>query len=168
MASSKDVKIKLYWYDIKLLSPRYANDVNRLEQSRSQRILWLLEELQLPYDIEIFHRDNVTMLADPELKKAHPLGKSPVISISYPGSSEPLVIAESGFIIEYLLDHFSQGKSLLPKRYENEGEDKCGSETEEWLRYRYFLHYAEGSLMTLLMQGLFTISKFILGDFRME
>lgn len=141
MASSKDVKIKLYW----------------LEQSRSQRILWLLEELQLPYDIEIFHRDNVTMLADPELKKAHPLGKSPVISISYPGSSEPLVIAESGFIIEYLLDHFSQGKSLLPKRYENEGEDKCGSETEEWLRYRYFLHYAEGSLMTLLMQGLFTI-----------
>ncbi|POS85688.1 hypothetical protein EPUL_001760 [Erysiphe pulchra] len=140
MASNEDIKIKLYW----------------LEQSRSQRILWLLEELKLPYELEIFHRDKVTMLAGPELKKVHPLGKSPVISITHPGSSEPLVIAESGFIIEYLLDHFARGNSLLPNRYSNEREDKVGGETEEWLRYRYFLHYAEGSLMTLLMQALFT------------
>ncbi|KAI6246221.1 Glutathione S-transferase 1 [Erysiphe necator] len=141
MSLTEGVKIKLYW----------------LEQSRSQRILWLLEELQIPYELEVFHRDKVTMLAGPELKKIHALGKSPVISITHPGSTEPLVIAESGFITEYLLDHFSLGKSLLPNRYSNGEEGKIGGETEEWIRHRYFLHYAEGSLMTLLLLGLFTM-----------
>ncbi|KAI1003813.1 hypothetical protein K3495_g4396 [Podosphaera aphanis] len=135
--SSETIKVKLYW----------------LEQSRSQRILWLLEELKLPYEIEIFHRNPETKLAGPELKEIHPLGKSPVVTVTFPGSSQPLTIAESGFIVEYLLDHFSEGTTLVPKRYKDGYEGKVGGECEEWMRYRYFLHYAEGSLMTLMMVG---------------
>jgi glutathione S-transferase len=123
---------------------RTAIDNHRLEQSRSQRVLWLLEELKVPYELEIFHRDKKTHFAPPELKKVHALGKSPVISVTVPGSSEPVVIAESAFIIEYLLDHFSNGSTLLPKRWKEGKENKVGGETEEWLRFRYFMHYAEG------------------------
>lgn len=137
MASTEGVQIKLYW----------------LEQSRSQRILWLLEELKLPYELEIFHRNTKTKLAEPGLKKIHALGKSPVISILSPHSSEPVVIAESGFIVEYLRDHFSDGTFLLPKRYLDERQGNLAGETEEWMRFRYFMHYAEGSLMTLMMVG---------------
>ncbi|SZF01510.1 unnamed protein product [Blumeria hordei] len=141
MASAESVEIKLFW----------------LEQSRSQRILWLLEELKLPYELEIFHRDKITRLAGPELKKVHALGKSPVISIKSSTSEQPLIIAESGFIVEYLLDHFSGNTKLSPVRYREGQEGKLGCETEEWIRYRYFLHYAEGSLMTLMMLGVVTL-----------
>lgn len=113
-------------------------DCIRLNQSRSQRILWLLEELKVPYELEIFHRNKETKFAPPELKKVHPLGKSPVISIEVPGS-QPVVIAESAFVVEYLLDHFSNGSTLLPKRYKEGQEGKIGGETEEWLRFRYFM-----------------------------
>lgn len=133
--------IKLYW----------------LEQSRSQRILWLLEELKLPYEIEIHHRDPVTHFAPPELKKVHPLGKSPIITVTSPGSTEPVVLAESAFIVEYLLDHFSNGSTLLPKRYKEGQEGKVGCEAQEWLRFRYFLHYAEGSLMSFMLVALIAI-----------
>ncbi|TVY23637.1 Glutathione S-transferase, partial [Lachnellula hyalina] len=135
-ASTEQPKFKLYW----------------LEQSRSQRILWLLEELNLPYELQIFKRDPTTHLAPPELKEIHPLGKSPVLSIT-PPNSPPIVIAESALIIEYLLDHFAVGSksTLLPKRYEEGREGQVGGETQEWLRFRYFMHYAEGSLMIILM-----------------
>jgi len=133
--SSTEAKVTLYW----------------LEQSRSQRILWLLEELKVPYELKVFHRDPKTHFAPPELKEVHALGKSPVISVQGPGLDKPVVIAESGFITEYLLDHFSNGSTLLPKRYREGQEGAAGGETEEWLRYRYFLHYAEGSLMSFMM-----------------
>ena len=122
----------------------------RLEQSRSQRILWLLEELKIPYELEIFHRQ-ADKHAPPELKKIHALGKSPVITVTPADSTESVTIAESAFIIEYLLDHFANGSTLLPKRYREGKEGQVGGETEEWLRFRYFLHYAEGSFMTLLL-----------------
>jgi glutathione S-transferase len=138
--------------------------ISRLEQSRSQRILWLLEELKVPYELEIFHRNKETHLAPPELKKIHGLGKSPVLAITAPGSSEPLIIAESAFIIEYLLDHFSNGSSLLPKRYKEGQEGKLGGETQEWLRFRYFMHYAEGSLMTFMLLSLITMRMLPGGD----
>jgi glutathione S-transferase len=131
----------------------------RLEQSRAQRILWLLEELKLPYDLEIFHRNKETHLAPPELKKIHGLGKSPIISITAPGSSEPVVIAESAVITEYLLDHFSNGSTLLPKRYKEGQEGKVGGETEGWSRFRYYMHYAEGSLMPLMVVTMVTYRK---------
>lgn len=70
------------------------------------------------------------------------------------GSTESVTIAESAFIIEYLLDHFANGSTLLPKRYREGKEGQVGGETEEWLRFRYFLHYAEGSLMSLLLISL--------------
>jgi len=142
MATTEQPTVTLYW----------------LEQSRSQRILWLLEELKVPYKLEIFHRDKKTHLATPELKKVHALGKSPVISVTPPGSTKSVTIAESAFIIEYLLDHFSNGSTLLPKRYKEGQDGKVGGETEEWLRFRYFMHYAEGSLMTLLIMSIVAIS----------
>jgi len=92
--------------------------------------------------------------APPELKEIHALGKSPVISVKHPDSSEPVVVAESGFIIEYLLDHFGQESSLLPKRYKEGKEGQVGSETEQWMRFRYFLHYGEGSLMPIMTVAL--------------
>jgi glutathione S-transferase len=117
---------------------------HRLEQSRSQRILWLLEELKVHYELEVFHRHKVTHFAPPELKKVHALGKSPVISVTASGSTDPVVIAESAFVVEYLLDHFSNGSTLLPKRWKEGQDGNLGGETEEWLRFRYFMHYAEG------------------------
>ncbi|KAI9932304.1 hypothetical protein ASPWEDRAFT_39814 [Aspergillus wentii DTO 134E9] len=134
--ANKGAKITLYW----------------LEQSRSHRILWLLEELNLTYELKTFKR-GADKLAPPELKEIHPLGKSPVISIDIPGSSKPMVLAESGLITEYLCDHFG-GERLVPKRYVDGKEGQLAGETEEWMRYRYFMHYAEGSLMPLLVMQL--------------
>lgn len=91
------------------------------------------------------------MLAPPELKKVHPLGKSPVVGITAPGRTDPLILAESGFITEYLTEHFAP--HLAPKRYED-GKEGPGLETEEWIRYHFFLHYAEGSLMALMVTNL--------------
>ena len=104
--------------------------VHHLNNSRSQRVLWLLEELALPYEVRRYQRDAKTMLAPPELKAVHPLGKSPVIS------EGAATVAESGAIIEYLLDR--AGDSAL----------RPAPGTPEALRYRYWLHYAEGSAMT--------------------
>ena len=108
--------------------------VHHLNNSRSQRVLWLLEELELPYDIVRYERDPKTMLAPPELRKVHPLGKSPVVT-----TDEGLVLAESGAIIETLIERHGQGR-LAPA---------AGS--AEALRYRYWLHYAEGSAMPPLL-----------------
>ena len=161
-------KIKLYWYihappqSLHSLFPsplanRYNNSkhlqltpTHRLEQSRSQRILWLLESLSLPYELIIFHRNPKTRLAPPELKEIHALGKSPVISVlpaHATAEDKPVVIAESANIIEYLLEHFGKESTLLPKRWREGKEGMVAGETEEWLRYRYFMHYTEGSLM---------------------
>lgn len=119
-----------------------------MEQSRAQRIVWLLEECKIDYEIKTYKR--FEKRADPELKKIHPLGKSPVISIEAPGAQQ-IVLAESGLITEYLSEHFAP--HLIPKRYA-EGKDGVGQETESWLRYRYYMHYAEGSLMPPLVMKL--------------
>jgi len=132
----------------------------RLEQSRSHRILWLLEELKLKYELKTFKR-RADKLAPAELKEVHPLGKSPIITIEAPGTSKPLVLAESGAIVEYLVDHFGQARpSLVPARYREGQEGKIGGETEEWMRYRYFMHYVEGSLMPFLVMTLVNDSKY--------
>lgn len=109
--------------------------VHHLDNSRSQRILFLLEELNVPYQIARYERGS-NMLAPEALKKIHPLGKSPVIT---DGSR---VIAESGAILEY-----------LESRYDGEGRLALTDE-EEQLQSRYWLHYAEGSLMPLLVMKL--------------
>ncbi|EDZ99574.1 Glutathione S-transferase domain [Burkholderia sp. H160] len=103
--------------------------VHHLNNSRSQRVLWLLEELGVSYEIKRYERDPKTMLAPPELRAVHPLGKSPVIT------DDGLTIAESGAIIEYLVDRYGAGRLAPP------------SGTPERLRYTYWLHYAEGSAM---------------------
>lgn len=138
MASNVAPKVKLYW----------------LDRSRSQRILWLLEELKIDYELEIFHRDKETFLAPPELQKIHPLGKSPVITVSADGTSEPVVLAESGFITQYLTEHSPEGKRLTPQKWKDGMEGKIGGETEAWMKYQYYLHYAEGSLMPILVTAL--------------
>ncbi|MYL98569.1 glutathione S-transferase [Novosphingobium sp. FGD1] len=110
--------------------------VHHLENSRSQRVLWLLEELGLPYEVRRYERNKATMLAPPELRAVHPLGKSPVIVDDEDGVSR--TVAETGAIIEYLVD--KAGKALRP-----------AGDVEKALRYRYFMHYAEGSLMPPLL-----------------
>ncbi len=107
--------------------------VHHLNNSRSQRVLWLLEELGLPYEIVRYQRDPQTMLAPPALKAIHPLGKSPVIT------DGDRTLAESGAIVEYLVEQHGGGRLIPPPQ------------TPERLRYRYFLHSAEGSVMPPLL-----------------
>jgi len=106
--------------------------VHHLQNSRSQRVLWLLEELGLPYEVRRYERDTKTMLAPPELKKVHPLGKSPVIE------DQGMVIAETGAIIDYLITK-ADGRFGSP------------ADAQSANRYRFYLHYAEGSLMPWLL-----------------
>lgn len=112
---------------------RLVITVHHLERSRSHRVLWLLEELELPYEIVRYQRHPKTLLAPPELEAIHPLGKSPVVT------DDGNTIAESGAIIEYIIERHGGGR-LVPK-----------AGTPEHLRYGYFLHYAEGSLMPVLL-----------------
>jgi glutathione S-transferase len=110
--------------------------VHHLNNSRSQRVLWLLEELNLPYEIVRYQRDKLTMLAPEALKQVHPLGKSPVIE------DDGRTLAETGLIVEYLVDR--HGPELAPPR-----------ESDLYWRYRYWLHYAEGSAMPPLLVKLY-------------
>jgi glutathione S-transferase len=107
--------------------------VHHLNNSRSQRVLWLLEELGAPYEVVRYERDSKTMLAPPALLAVHPLGKSPVIT------DDGITVAESGAIVEYLVDRYGGGRFIPP----------AGS--AERLRYTYWLHYAEGSAMPPLL-----------------
>ncbi|NDO81755.1 glutathione S-transferase [Citrobacter sp. NCU1] len=113
--------------------------VHHLNQSRSQRVLWALEELSLPYQIVRYQREK-TMLAPQALKKIHPLGKSPVIE------DNGAILAESGAILEY-----------LQETYDNAGHFKP-IDSEQKRQYRFWLHYAEGSLMPLLLLKLVFVS----------
>jgi glutathione S-transferase len=110
--------------------------VHHLNNSRSQRVLWLLEELGLRYEIRRYQRDSQTMLAPPELRAVHPLGKSPVIE------DGGLTLAESGAILEYLAGRYGDGR-LVP-----------AAGTPERMRYTYWMHYAEGSAMPPLLMKL--------------
>jgi len=116
--------------------------VHHLETSRSQRILWLLEELGVPYDLKVYARDPRTRLAPAALRKVHPLGKSPVIT------ENGETIAESGAIIEYLVEtHGAHASGDLAHLQPRPG-------TPEHRRCRFWMHYAEGSLMSWLMMKL--------------
>jgi glutathione S-transferase len=116
--------------------------VHHLETSRSQRILWLLEELGVPYEIKVYRRNKATRLAPPELKAVHPLGKSPVVT------DDGLTVAESGAIIEYLVEKYGpSGKGELAQLQPVPG-------TPQYRQCRYWMHYAEGSLMNWLVMKL--------------
>jgi len=118
--------------------------VHHLENSRSQRVLWLLEELGEPYEVVRYERDPKTMLAPEALKAVHPLGKSPVITDDRDGAR--VTVAETGAIIEYLAQ-ISGGRLGAPMA--DQPESSAGREALR--RYRFFLHYAEGSLMPPLL-----------------
>ena len=107
--------------------------VHHLNNSRSQRVLWLLEELGVAYEVKRYERDAKTMLAPPALLAVHPLGKSPVIV------DGTITVAESGAVVEYLIDRYGAGRLIPP------------AGTPERLRYTYWLHYAEGSAMPPLL-----------------
>jgi glutathione S-transferase len=112
--------------------------VHHLNNSRSQRVLWLLEELGVPYELVKYERDPKTSLAPPELQKIHPLGKSPVVT------DDGDTVAESANILEYIVEKYGNGR-LVP-----------AAGTPDYRRYRYFMHYAEGSLMPFLLLRLIT------------
>ena len=107
--------------------------VHHLNNSRSQRVLWLLEELGVPYEVKRYERDPATMLAPASLRAMHPLGKSPVLT------DGEVTLAESGAIVEYLIGRYGNGR-LVP-----------AADTPARLRYTYWLHYAEGSAMPPLL-----------------
>lgn len=107
--------------------------VHHLNDSRSQRVLWLLEELGLDYEVRRYERDPSTRLAPPELRAIHPLGKSPVIE------DGAVKVAETGAIVEYLLETYGKGRF------------RPAPGTEDARRFTYWLHYAEGSAMTPLL-----------------
>jgi glutathione S-transferase len=113
--------------------------VHHLNNSRSQRVLWLLEELDVPYELKRYERDPKTMLAPPELRAVHPLGKSPVVT------DGDETIAESGAIIEYLLERYGNGR-LEPSRG-----------MPDYRKFRYWMHYAEGSAMPPLLLKLIAL-----------
>ncbi|MBX3504583.1 MAG: glutathione S-transferase [Parvibaculum sp.] len=117
--------------------------VHHLNNSRSQRILWLLEELGRDYDIKSYQRDATTNLAPAELKAVHPLGKSPVIT------DDGVTVAESGAIVEYLIRKYGNGK-LMPRE-----------DSPDFISYLHWMHYAEGSAMLPVMLTLYTMR---LGD----
>jgi glutathione S-transferase len=117
--------------------------IHHLNNSRSQRILWLLEELGVPYEIVKYQRGTPVPFAPPELKAVHPLGKSPVLE------DGKRVIAESGAEVEYIIDTYGKGKM----------KPKAGS--DEYWRYIEWMHYAEGSAMLPLLLALYTA---MLGD----
>jgi glutathione S-transferase len=110
--------------------------VHHLNNSRSQRVLWLLEELGVPYEVKRYQRDAKTMLAPPELRAVHPLGKSPVIE------DAGQTLAESGAIVEYLAERYGEGR-LAP-----------AAGTPARLRYRYWMHFAEGTAQPPLLMKL--------------
>jgi glutathione S-transferase len=115
--------------------------LHHLNDSRSQRVLWLLEELGLPYEIKRYQRDATTRLAPPELKKVHPLGKSPVIS------DDGTTIAESGAIVDYIIRRYGQGNgkpAMMP-----------APGSADYEAYNEWLHYSEGSAMLPLMLNLY-------------
>ncbi|KAL4943317.1 hypothetical protein BDV06DRAFT_190262 [Aspergillus oleicola] len=158
--------------------------LHSLERSRSQRILWLLEELNLFYEIKPYKR-GLNERAPAELKGIHPIGKAPILEIHPPqiqqsssgnvngsGSGRPCILAESAVIVEHLLEHFhrpssspssyssstqtnqqiqKQQKRLTPTRWITGQENQIGGETETYRRYRYYMHYCEGSLMPLVV-----------------
>jgi glutathione S-transferase len=111
--------------------------VHHLENSRSQRILFLLEELGVAYEVKTYKRDKNTSLAPKALEAIHPLGKSPVIT------DGDVTVAESAAIVEYLVDKYDDGR-LRP-----------AADAPEYLDYRYWLHYAEGTLASLMILALF-------------
>src|SRR5678816_113522 len=134
-------------------------EVHHLNNSRSQRVLWMLEELGVPYKVVRYERDAKTMLAPPELRKIHPLGRSPVIK------DGDFVLAESGAIIEYLVERYGAGR-FVPARG-----------TREYETCRYWVHYAEGSLMMQLLVKIYldrvgepakTLSERVNGAVRMH
>ena len=118
-------------------SPPLMIVVHHLNESRSQRVLWLLEELGLPYEIRHYARDTTTRLAPPELKAVHPLGKSPVLE------ADGMTLIESGAIVDYLIRHHGNGR-LQPD-----------AQSREYDTYQQWLHYAEGSAMLPLLLRLY-------------
>ena len=110
--------------------------VHHLNNSRSQRVIWLLEELGIAYEVKRYERDAKTMLAPPELRAVHPLGKSPVIT------DGDHTVAETGAIVEYLVGTYGEGRLIPP------------AGTDDRLRYTYWLHFAEGSAMPPLVMTL--------------
>lgn len=109
--------------------------LHHIPDTRSNRIIWLLEELKLTYQIKTYQRDPVTKEADAKLKDIHPLGKTPILT------DGDLCLAESGAIIEYLLDHYDSEHQFRPNHYPQKQQ------------YLYWLHFSEGSLMPLLIMG---------------
>lgn len=126
MPNSKNDKFTLYW----------------LDESRAQRLMWMLEILELEYEVDMYLRDEETWRSPPELFHVHPLGKAPVLEIQFADGSPTLQLAESGLIVQYLLRHYDAKHRLTPKL------------EEDRLQVDYYIHYTEGTLQPILISML--------------
>ncbi|KAK4186704.1 hypothetical protein QBC35DRAFT_500523 [Podospora australis] len=137
-----------------MTSPQPKITVYWLNESRADRIVWLLEELGLKYDLKLFSRTK-EQLAPPEIEELHPLGKVPLVQIEQEGK-EPICLVESGFIMQYLTDHFAPAAkpSLIPKKWKEGQENTVGGETEQWMKYQHLMYYVEGSFMPSIVTGI--------------
>ncbi|EFQ34638.1 glutathione S-transferase domain-containing protein [Colletotrichum graminicola] len=147
----------------------HSRNLPRLNDSRASNTLWLLEELRIPYTVQTFRRAP-NRLAPPELAEVHPLGKAPILEITPLTSSavdpagttsasgvepKPIQLAESGYITQYLVDHFGhRNQGLVPPRWKPGQEGRVGGETEAFARFQYLLHYVEGSFFPVIVQYL--------------
>lgn len=113
-----------------------------LDESRTQRLMWLLELLELDYEVDINLRDPETWRGSPELFQVHPLGKAPILEIKFADGRPDLQLAESGLIFQYLLEHYDKDHELMPR-----------SEREQ-LEVNYYIHYCEGTLQPILLSML--------------
>jgi glutathione S-transferase len=121
-----------------------------LDRSRAQRVIWLLEELRLKYNLVTYQR-KPDQQAPASLKAVHPLGKSPVLELKNLRNNKSLVLAESANIVEYVAEHF--GRHLIPEKWKDDSQGEVWDETDEWMRYKYYMNYSEGSLMNLIGTG---------------
>ena len=132
-------------------------------------MVWFLESLGVDYETEVFLRDQKSKLAPPALKKVHPIGHAPIVTITPPAQrglpddeeKRTIVLAESAYIMEYLIKHLPEhGSKLLPKKQWKDGlEGMIGGETDDWMRYEYYMQYVEGSLAPIAISALLVGSK---------
>ena len=120
-----------------------------LEQSRSHRILWLLNELSIPCTIIFSTRGDRGVTTNPAFAKAHPLGTAPILEIQYPYLDHPTILTESALIIDFLCENVPQGRKLLPAKYQP-GQERPGMETDAWTRNKFYFAWGEESVLAFI------------------
>jgi glutathione S-transferase len=120
-----------------------------LAQSRSHRILWLLNELSVPCTLIYSARGPNGVCVNPDFAKAHPLGTAPILEIQYPYLDHPIILSESALIVDFLCENVPGGRKMLPEKY-GPGQERAGMETDAWKRNKFYFAWGEESLLSFI------------------